>query len=173
MNSASMKFLQTIYLFFMLFCGISMQISAASAHPEEATVATRLTVMTSQGEQVISRAELVRMPQHELVTQTPWTTEKHRYRGVLMSDLLKTYHLAQYATLNAGALNNYQTELTVDYLLRYPVLLAMQDNGVDLTPRNKGPLWIVFPLSDYPELDVPNIHRMMVWQLSSLSVQHP
>lgn len=168
-----MKFLQTNYLFLMLFCGLFVQISAASAHSGEASIAAQLTVITPQGEQVISRADLAKLPQHELVTQTPWTTEKHRYRGVLMSDLLKTYHLAQYATLKAGALNNYQTELTVDYLLRYPVLLAMQDNGVDLTPRNKGPLWIVFPLSDYPDLDVPDIHRMMVWQLSSLSAQHP
>jgi hypothetical protein len=172
MSSAFMKFIQTTCLFFILFFGFSGQNFAAAVTPEEMSLATQLTVITPQGKTVISRDDLTRLPQHELVTQTPWTTEKHRYRGVLMSDLLKAYHLAQYATLNAGALNNYQTKLTVDYLLRYPVLLAMQDNGVNLTPRNKGPLWIVFPLSDYPDLDVPNIHRMMVWQLSSLSA-HP
>ncbi|VFB10773.1 oxidoreductase molybdopterin binding subunit [Aeromonas salmonicida] len=37
-----------------------------------------------------------------------------------------------------------------------------------LTLRNKGPLWIIYPLSEYPELNKEVYHSRMVWQLTAL-----
>lgn len=124
-----------------------------------------LIIDTPNGHVTVSEAEFASLPQHELVTQTPWTTEKHTYRGVYMLDLLKKYDLLSYAKLTAIALNNYTTELTVGSMINGQALIAREDNGVKMKPRNKGPLWIVFPLSEHPELDNPDTHRMMVWQL--------
>ena len=33
-----------------------------------------------------------------------------------------------------------------------PLTLVRQEDGKPLTRRNKGPLWIIYPLSDFPEL---------------------
>ena len=36
--------------------------------------------------------------------------------------------------------------------------------------RDKGPIWIIYPLSDYPALRKEEHHHAMVWQLKALSV---
>ncbi|MFQ1877342.1 hypothetical protein ACK36J_07910 [Aeromonas veronii] len=37
-----------------------------------------------------------------------------------------------------------------------------------MTLRNKGPLWIIYPLSDHPELNKELYHSRMVWQLTAI-----
>ena len=39
--------------------------------------------------------------------------------------------------------------------------------------RDKGPLWIVFPWSEHPELVTERIRTWAVWQLTRLEVLSP
>ncbi|GAL28475.1 hypothetical protein JCM19239_1551 [Vibrio variabilis] len=34
--------------------------------------------------------------------------------------------------------------------------------------RDKGPYWVIFPLSQYPEIDNTDYHSMMIWQLKEV-----
>lgn len=116
------------------------------------------------------RQMLAQLPQHTLTTQTPWTEEAHVYEGVLLRDLLQYLGASgQYVT--ALALNEYQSDIKMDLIHSYPILLAMKDNGTQMRVRDKGPLWIIFPLSEYPELNIPSHYEKMVWQLNALEVQ--
>jgi hypothetical protein len=51
------------------------------------------------------------------------------------------------------------------------VLLAMRMNGQALTPRDKGPIWIVYPRDDYAPLRDPKINDRWIWQLKAIDVK--
>jgi hypothetical protein len=53
----------------------------------------------------------------------------------------------------------------------FDVILAHQINGETLTPKNKGPLFIVYPLDSKPELQTVRVYERMVWQLKALRVE--
>ena len=110
------------------------------------------------------------LPQHQFETQTPWTTESHHYQGVRLSTLL-AYVGAQGSKLKALALNDYRVEMDVAHLEQYPAILALKRDGSYMPVRDKGPLWILYPLSDFPELDRSPYHAYMVWQLRELQVE--
>ncbi|MDH2433760.1 molybdopterin-dependent oxidoreductase [Pokkaliibacter sp. MBI-7] len=115
------------------------------------------------------RAMLAALPQSEINTGTPWTEGVHNYKGVLLKDLLKAVD-SQGKEIIARALNDYQTTLTTQHVDKDGALVAMEEDGQALTVRNKGPLWVIFPLTDHPELNVPSIHSAMIWQLRAIVV---
>jgi hypothetical protein len=122
------------------------------------------------GSQTFTLAQLDALPQTTVVTTTPWTEGKHSYRGVRLSELLK-YLGIQTKQLKAHALNDYWATVPTTDASQYPVILATRQDGKVLTRRNKGPIFIVYPLTDYPELDQEKTHSVMVWQLDALSVE--
>ncbi len=67
-------------------------------------------------------------------------------------------------TVKVTALNDYWASLPVAEAEQYPVILATRQDGKVLTRRNKGPIFIIYPLSDYPDLDQERTHSFMVWQ---------
>lgn len=116
-------------------------------------------------------ADLQTLPQTSVKTVTPWTEGAHTYEGVLLRDLLKHLRLESATEISAVALNDYAVTLNVSDAFKYNVLLALSEDGKLLSRRNKGPIWVVYPLSDYPELDKPTTHSAMIWQLRTLQVK--
>lgn len=123
-----------------------------------------------KGEVVLTRADFEALPQTEVRTQTPWTKGVHVYRGVLLRDLAKVYGLKS-REVKAVAINDYWAAVPLEDADKYPVLLADKQDGKALTLRNKGPVWIIYPLSDHPELNKELYHSRMVWQLTALESQ--
>ncbi|MFM5586936.1 molybdopterin-dependent oxidoreductase [Aeromonas rivipollensis] len=123
-----------------------------------------------KGEVVLTRADFEALPQTEVRTQTPWTKGVHVYRGVLLRDLAKVYGLKS-REVKAVAINDYWAAVPLEDADKYPVLLAEKQDGKALTLRNKGPVWIIYPLSDHPELNKELYHSRMVWQLTALESQ--
>lgn len=105
-----------------------------------------------------------------LETSTPWTDGTPVFRGVLASDLLALLG-ARGKTVHAIALNGYAYDIPISDLTSYPVLLAYEMNGRTLLVRDKGPLWLVFPLDQFAELRGHETQRKMVWQLVELRIE--
>ncbi|MCR3973653.1 molybdopterin-binding oxidoreductase [Aeromonas veronii] len=120
-----------------------------------------------KGEVVLTRAEFGALPQVEVKTMTPWTKGIHSYKGVLLRDLVKVYELKS-AEIKAVAINDYWATVPLEDGDKYSVLLAEKQDGKELTLRNKGPLWIIYPLTEHPELDKELYHSRMVWQLMAI-----
>ena len=74
-------------------------------------------------------------------------------------------------TVRATALNDYVMEIPVEDFHRFDVLAALYMDGVELSPRDKGPVWIVYPRDAYPELADIRYDVRWVWQLVTLHVQ--
>lgn len=106
----------------------------------------------------------------KLTTTTPWTEGKKVFEGVRLRDLLQAVG-ADGATVTPVALNDYKLDIPREDFDKYPVILAYRMDGEELRVRDKGPLWIVYPRDDFPELDNRLIRSRWVWQVKELMVR--
>ncbi len=116
------------------------------------------------------RAMLERLGVTKVNTSTSWTDGVTRFEGVLARDLLKAVG-ASGDQVSARALNDYAIEIPFSDFESYDVLFAFRMDGVDLTPRDKGPLWIVYPRDEHPELRNQHVDAKWLWQLVNLDIQ--
>ena len=103
-------------------------------------------------------------------TSTDWTDGVKRFEGPLVRDVLDRVG-ASGSVVMAIAINDYEVEISTSDFQRYPVILAMTMNDKPLSRRDKGPLWIVYPRDDHPELATPEVNARWVWQLKALTVR--
>lgn len=144
-------------------------IFSAPALAQSDTVLT-LTGAVAQDEVILSHDDLLAMSQKQLVTATTVTDGRSTFEGFLIRDLLEA-HQATGEVVVARALNDYKIEIPISDFERFDVIGAMSMDGVPLSPRDKGPIWIVYPRDDHPELQDIRYDTRWVWQLVSLHVQ--
>jgi hypothetical protein len=116
------------------------------------------------------RAMLDQLGITSLRTSTPWTEGEPEFKGVLVRDLLQ-FVGAKGSSVRAVALNDYAFEIEVADFRDYPVILASEMNGRTLTARDKGPLWVMYPLDRFSGRQKQQVELRMVWQLVELQVQ--
>lgn len=121
-------------------------------------------------EVTLTRADFLQFPQYQIVTTTSVTDGPQTFEGFLIRDLLQAFD-ADGDVVVARALNDYQIEIPIADFERFNVIGAMSMGGVPLSPRDKGPIWIVYPRDDHPELQDIRYDTRWVWQLVSLHVQ--
>lgn len=131
---------------------------------------TLLTIQTPAGAQSYDRDRLQALPQREVVTHTSVTDGPQSFVGPLMRDLLQDAGVTG-GTVLAVALNDYEIDLPVTDFARYDVIAALEMNGIDLTPRDKGPIWIVYPRDAHRELQDIDYDYRWVWQLTRLDAR--
>jgi hypothetical protein len=106
----------------------------------------------------------------ELVTTTAWTGPAARsFAGIPLERLLA--HVgAEGETLRAEALNDYAITAPVAELLQQGAFLATRENDQPLRIRDRGPVWMIFPWSQRPELDVALVRERAIWQVRTISI---
>ena len=104
------------------------------------------------------------------VTTTPWTDGVTVFEGVFIKDLLDVVGAAG-KDLKITALNDYSANMPIEDLEKYKVLLALKQNGKMLRIRDKGPLFVVYPFDEFPELQNEIIHNRSVWQVKSIRIE--
>jgi len=105
-------------------------------------------------------------------TTTSWTEGPVTFEGVLLSSLLDAVSADQGATtLVLTALNDYAVSIPVSDAKTWPVMLAVKENGQYMSPREHGPMWVVYPQHAYPQLGRRDFASRWVWQLAKISVQ--
>ncbi|SEM04324.1 molybdopterin-dependent oxidoreductase [Halomonas caseinilytica] len=115
------------------------------------------------------RAMLDRLPSRTIVTRTPWQPGTGRFEGPLFSALLEAVG-ANGDEVRVRALNGFEADIPVSDFERYDVILAMRRNGEPMTIRNFGPLFVVYPFEEHPELMTEAIRFRSVWQVHHIFV---
>jgi len=105
-----------------------------------------------------------------VTTSTPWTDGAVTYEGVL-GRVLMAHVGAKGSKLVARALNDYLADIPLSDFTDYDVVLAVKANGAYLPIRDKGPIFVVYPLDTDPALLNNTIYSRCVWQLTRLTVQ--
>lgn len=107
---------------------------------------------------------------HVVKTETPWSEGIQTFEGPLLRDLLALVG-AKGEKVKAMAINNYFVEIPLSDFADYPVILALSLNGKPMRVRDKGPLWIIYPWDDFPELRNEKYYSRSIWQTKTLMVK--
>lgn len=104
-----------------------------------------------------------------IVTDAPWTDGPTQYTGVRINILLDSIG-AKSNQFEASAANDYMFKLSEIDFEKYPVIIAYKKEGELLNIRTLGPLMIVFPFDDFPELLTERNKAGSVWQLIEIKI---
>ncbi|WP_181164425.1 molybdopterin-dependent oxidoreductase [Amaricoccus solimangrovi] len=132
---------------------------------EAETAALTASPGESGAETSLSLAELRAMPWTTVSTRNLYNDGVVAYAGPLMRDVLARLGLDGADSVICVALNDYEVEIPTADFRDWDVILAMEADGAPLSPRETGPLWIIYPQTDHPELDAPIYNQRLIWQL--------
>ena len=133
------------------------------------TITGKLAHTNDNGAASFDLALLQTLPQHSFSTKTPWYPQARKFTGVLLGDLLLAVG-AKPGTIKAAALNDYRVDLPVDEMVKQGAMLAYLLDDKPMTVREKGPLVIIYPFDDKPELRSAVHYSRAIWQLRSLDI---
>ncbi len=157
----------------MIYCSLPFASRAADIpQPSGEVILTidgDISNANGDGQANFDMAMLQSLPTIHFRTSTPWTTEVTEFEGVSLDEILK-YVGAKGKTLHAVALNDYAADVPIDNASGLGGIIAYKTNGKEMPIREKGPLWIVFPFDDRPELKSEMTYSWCVWQLRKLTV---
>jgi hypothetical protein len=109
-------------------------------------------------------------PPVKIKTTTPWTEGVTEFEGVSMEALFNSVG-ATGKSIKAAALNDYIATVDAATIISSGAILAYRMNGADISVRDKGPLWIMFPFDQKPQLKAETIYSQSVWQLRKMSFE--
>jgi hypothetical protein len=101
------------------------------------------------------------------VTTTPWTEGEQRFSGPKLATLAGLPGLTPVAVV-VRALNVYAAEIPQSDWTSYGVILASRRNGKAMPIKEKGPFWIMYPISLHPRFGEQTYQARMVWQVKEL-----
>ncbi|TDO10538.1 MULTISPECIES: molybdopterin-dependent oxidoreductase [Halomonas] len=116
------------------------------------------------------RAMLDALPSHVIETHTPWHRGKGRYEGPLIRALLERVGADDAEQVRIRALNHYEAQVPVADFRRHDVILAMTRDGEPLSIREYGPLFVLYPFDEHPELLTEAIRFRSVWHVERIIV---
>ena len=101
--------------------------------------------------------------------ETPWTEGTTTFEGPLLQAILDKVG-ARGRTLVVKALNDYSAEVPIEDARDFPTILATRMNGEEMSVRDKGPLFLIYPFDKNPELYNEKYFSRSVWQIRSIEV---
>jgi hypothetical protein len=113
----------------------------------------------------LSLDDLAALPQVTVKTENEFADGMVAYRGPLVRDVLSRLGLDKVEQVRFVAANDYYVDIPVKDFADYDAILAMEANGEKLSRREKGPLWLMYPISDHAELKDPVYLRRLIWQV--------
>lgn len=134
------------------------------------TVSGKIKHSNGNGQARFDRAMLEALPGETLRTNTPWTKKVTEFHGPLARALLE-FVGAHGEVVQAFALNDYAVEVPVGDMLNYRVILAMAIDGEQIGVRSRGPIWLMYPWDDNPELKNDRYYARSIWQLKEIIVK--
>ena len=118
----------------------------------------------------LTEAELLALPQATINTENEFVDGMTAFVGPLGRDVLALVGEGG-RTVVLTAVNDFFSEVPIEDFNNYEVVFAMSANGERLSRRDKGPIWVVYPRSDYDELLDPMFNERQVWQLVTVEIK--
>lgn len=149
---------------------VAMSPQAARAAATELTLRWHGPDGAVVAERTLDAAAVEALPQMEFTTTTPWTTGMQHFSGPSLG-ALAGLEVGPVVNARVTALNDYEMDVPAEDWVDNGAILAIRRNG-DLMPiSDKGPYWVMYPISSNPKLDAQFYHGRMVWQVRSIDFQ--
>ena len=140
--------------------------SAAAAQDEEAVLNVTLAGETHN----FTLSDLQSMPVSSFETTTIWTDGAQEFVGVSLKDLFDTLNVED-GTITATAINDYAVEIPMSDAVEDGPIIAYHTNGEEMSRRDKGPLWVVYPYDSDIAYQTELVYSRSIWQLDRISVE--
>jgi hypothetical protein len=138
---------------------------ATVAHAQD----TLLTV-THQGEsRSFDRAALAALGMEKIETTTIWTEGTQTFEGVPLHALAKEFDATD-GIFRATAVNDYTIEIPLSDAVENGPILAMLKNGAQMSLRENGPLWVIYPYDTNADYRSELIYSRSIWQLDRIEI---
>lgn len=131
------------------------------------TVSGAMANETSDGVVALDLAALTDMGGAKIETSTIWTEGNTQFIGTPLKSILN-YAGITGQTIEAVALNDYKVDIPVAEITDDFPIVAYEMNGEAMSPRGKGPLWIVYPYDDGAEYRTEVTYSRSIWQLDRI-----
>jgi len=119
----------------------------------------------------LTEEELKAFPQVTVRTRTEFTEGVVAFVGPLVRDVMAALDVSEATSLHMVAANDYAVDVPVSDVQQYDVILAMSANGKRLSFRDKGPLWLMYPLDDHAGLQDALYNALLIWQLTFIEIR--
>lgn len=160
------------FLSALLFFVLSVTLARALDKPQGGfvllTVSGEITAPNGDGVAEFDRALLESLDWREIETYTSFTEGPQRVAGPTLESLLEAVG-AQGSSLTAWAINDYSITIPIEHARDHNVILAMEMNGARMRVRDKGPIWVIYPLTE-EQAAMRMFDGEMIWQLVRLRI---
>ena len=154
----------------MVLAGSAKAQTAESTEKPILVISGKITSTSPDGTVAFTREALEALGTVSFETQTPWYKQSTKFEGVPLDRLMKAVG-ANGERLVAVALNDYASEIPIEDFAKYQVILALKRDGEYMPVRDKGPLFVVYPYDQNPELKSQKFYGRSVWQVAKLIVK--
>lgn len=112
---------------------------------------------------------LMALPQGRFEGDTPWTNGKLTLTGPLASAVFDAAG-ASGSRLKILAVNDHMVDATMANFRGLGAILATHRDGRAMTPRDKGPIWVMYPFDRNTALRVEPYLNQCAWQVTKITV---
>lgn len=122
-------------------------------------------------EKLVTLEELRALPQVTLRTANEFADGLNDYTGPLARDVIQLIGTGTGTRVKLTAANDYAVVIDLQEFEDYDVIFALGANGEVFSVRDKGPIWVMYPISEHVELQDPVFNNRLIWQLVRLEIE--
>lgn len=122
------------------------------------------------GEIAFTFDALSAMPQHTILTGNDYIDGVSEFRGPLAFQIVDLIGRAGARKVRFIGANDFFAEISIEELREYGTVLALTMDGERLSRRDKGPIWVMYPIDSYPELRDSVYNNRLVAQLKAIEL---
>ena len=145
--------------------------AALLALPNIGAAQTILTVSTPEQSATYTLEELLALPQTTVVTTNDYVDTATTFQGPRLRAVLEPLNVGPDASLKMVALNDFSSNVPAVDAFEYDVILAVLRDGEPMSVRDKGPIWVIYPMDDHAELRDDSFNGRLVWQLKTIAIE--
>ncbi|WP_288904159.1 molybdopterin-dependent oxidoreductase [uncultured Sneathiella sp.] len=144
--------------------------SASLVRADEHQLMINGKITSQNGAIYFSPGDMAASSPIEVVTNSPWTTGKTRFRGVLLRDILDKVE-ADGSVLKATAADGFTVDIPISDAEEYKVIIAYKMDGEWLEEGVYAPFWIIYPYDTDKNLAQEKYYGRSIWQLTKITVE--
>lgn len=158
---------------------VAFVMCAAAAHADNLPAPEGKVVLTVSGDLAVTNdgdaavfdmAMLEAIGTTEFETTTIWTDGLQIFKGTPLVTLMQALGVEN-GTIRATAINDYYVEIPMTDAVENGALIAFARNGEEMSVRDKGPLWVVYPYDNNTEFQSEVYYARSIWQLDRIEIK--
>ena len=157
-----------------LFAALFLVVFAVQAQADDIALTVEIAAADGPVANDYSMEALEAMELTTIQTENDFVDGVNEFKGPLLRDVVAHTNegeLDEYEVVVLTAANDYSVEVPWEDFIRFDVILATTMGGAPLSRRDKGPIWVIYPMSDYELLQDVEYNGRLVWQLRKMEIR--